>query len=80
MRAYYEIETEIPINHQLTIQLPEHIPSGRAKIAVIYEWIETEQSSTISDFLNELPLNTTGGLSQSQILNYLKQEREQWDH
>lgn len=37
MQAYYEIETDIPVNHQLHIQLPDTIPTGRAKIAVIYE-------------------------------------------
>ena len=37
MQAYYEIETEIPVNHLLKLQLPEMIPSGRAKIAIIYE-------------------------------------------
>jgi len=79
VRAYYEIETEIPINHQLMLNLPDHIPSGRAKIAVIYEWVETEKS-TMADFLNNLPLNTAGGLTQSQILNYLKSERDQWDN
>ena len=37
MQAYYEIETDIPRNHQLHLQLPDSIPSGRVKIAVIYE-------------------------------------------
>jgi len=36
MQAYYEIEAEIPLNHQLKLQLPENIPSGRVKVAVIY--------------------------------------------
>ena len=30
MQAYYEIETDIPDDHQLPIQLPENIPAGRA--------------------------------------------------
>lgn len=37
MHAYYEIETEIPNNHQLNLSLPNHIPAGKAKIAIIYE-------------------------------------------
>ena len=37
MHAYYEIETDIPSNHELQLQLPENIPAGRAKITVIYE-------------------------------------------
>jgi len=31
MQAYYEIETLIPQDHQLQLQLPETIPAGRAK-------------------------------------------------
>ena len=37
MQAYYEIETDITANHQLHIQLPDTIPQGRVKVAVIYE-------------------------------------------
>lgn len=37
MQAYYEIETDIPSNHHLQLQLPDSIPVGRVKIAVIYE-------------------------------------------
>ena len=31
MQAYYEIETQIPQNHRLKLQLPETIPVGLAK-------------------------------------------------
>jgi hypothetical protein len=37
MQAYYEIETQIPPNHHLNLQLPDSIPAGTVKIAVIYE-------------------------------------------
>lgn len=40
MHAYYELETEIPANHQLTLQLPDTIPIGHVKIAIIYEMSE----------------------------------------
>jgi hypothetical protein len=43
MQAYYEIETDITANHQVHIQLPDTIPHGRAKIAVIYELAEWQQ-------------------------------------
>lgn len=43
MHAYYELETEIPANHQLTLQLPDIIPIGHAKIAIIYEMSEPSQ-------------------------------------
>jgi len=42
--AYYELETEIPANHQLTLQLPDTIPIGHAKVAIIYEMSEPSQS------------------------------------
>lgn len=37
MHAYYEVEINIPSNHQLHIQLPDIVPAGRAKISVLYE-------------------------------------------
>ncbi len=41
MQAYYEIETDIPKNHQLHLLLPDDIPAGKAKVAIIYELIPT---------------------------------------
>lgn len=81
MRAYYEIETNIPVNHQLNIQLPDTIPSGRARIAVIYEITELKQDKKIlmADFLNNLADNQTGGLSRDEIDTYINQERSSWD-
>ena len=35
MQGYYEIEAQIPLNHHLSLQLPDSIPVGVAKIAVI---------------------------------------------
>ncbi len=55
MQAYYEIETDIPGDHQLHIQLPESIPAGRAKIAVIYELtqIKNDAGVALKAFLNK---------------------------
>lgn len=55
MHAYYEVETNIPSNHQLQIQLPDSIPAGRAKIAIIYEFTETKNNvgSSLNVFLNK---------------------------
>jgi hypothetical protein len=55
MQAYYEIETNIPSNHQLQIQLPDSIPVGRAKIAVIYEFVEAQSNAglALSAFLTK---------------------------
>jgi len=44
MQAYYEIETEIPLNHQLMLQLPDSIPVGHVKITVIYEVPKTQKN------------------------------------
>ena len=44
MYAYYELETKIPANHQLTLQLSDTIPIGHAKVAIIYEMSEPSQS------------------------------------
>ena len=55
MHAYYEVETNIPSDHQLHIKLPDSIPAGRAKIAVIYELTETKNNagSSLNVFLNK---------------------------
>ena len=55
MQAYYEIETDIPVDHKLHIQLPENIPVGRAKIAVIYELtqIKNDAGVALKAFLNK---------------------------
>ena len=37
MPACYEVETNIPRNHQLQIQLPDIVPIGRVKVSVLYE-------------------------------------------
>lgn len=81
MRAYYEIETHIPVNHQLNIQLPDTIPSGKARIAVIYEIAAPQQDKkkSMTDFLNSLPDKHTGGLSRDEIDAYINQERSSWD-
>lgn len=81
MQAYYEIETEIPASHQLNIQLPDNIPAGRAKIAIIYELAEagSNKNTPMADFLASLPDNPTGGLSREEIQTYINQERQNWD-
>jgi hypothetical protein len=80
MQAYYEIETEIPSNHQLNIQLPDTIPAGRANIAVIYELAEItpDKNTRMAEFLNSLSDNPTGGLSREEIQTYINQERASW--
>ncbi|MSP27872.1 MAG: hypothetical protein EXR80_05410 [Methylococcales bacterium] len=64
MQAYYEIETNIPSNHQLQIQLPDSIPVGRAKIAIIYEFTETKSNagSALNTFLNTYQTENTKDL------------------
>jgi hypothetical protein len=56
MHAYYEIETEIPNNHQLNLSLPNDIPAGKAKIAIIYELpikpITKPQNSFLENYIN----------------------------
>jgi len=84
MRAYYELETTIPLNHQITIQLPDNIPVGQATIAVIYELNQKvvntlPQPKTLIDFLG------TGKKYQrfssiSEIDNFITENRETWEN
>jgi hypothetical protein len=81
MQAYFEIETDIPRDHQLHIQLPDTIPAGRAKIAVIYELTDAKATkhSMMTEFLNSLPVTKTQGLSVEQIQAYITEERASWE-
>jgi len=83
MQAYYEIETDIPVNHQLNIQLPDTIPAGRAKIAVIYDVAELsspiDKKKLMANFLAGLPDNPEGGLTVEEIDTYIHDERASWD-
>ncbi|MEY3218756.1 MAG: hypothetical protein RIT27_113 [Pseudomonadota bacterium] len=84
MRAYYELETNIPLNHQITIQLPDNIPVRQATIAVIYELNQNitnnlPQLKTLVDFLG------TGKKYQrfsstSEIDNFVSENRETWEN
>ena len=55
MQAYYEIEAEIPSDHKLQLQLPDNIPIGKAKIAIIYEitQIKNDAGVALKEFLNK---------------------------
>jgi hypothetical protein len=79
MQAYYEIEIQIPSNHQLNIQLPDTIPAGRAKIAVIYEVANlptpANKKKLMADFLASLPDHPEGGLTVEEIQAYIDDER-----
>ena len=81
MQVYYEIETDIPIDHQLHLQLPDTIPAGRAKIAVIYELDDAKvtKQSLMTEFLNSLPITNTQGLSVEKIQSYMTEERASWE-
>jgi hypothetical protein len=82
MQAYYEIETQIPPNHRLNLQLPDSIPAGTAKIAVIYELPEQPENKAtkMAAFLQSLSELTAGeGLSRAAIDAHLHKERHDWE-
>ena len=53
MQAYYEIETDIPKNHRLNLVLPDDIPEGKAKLAIIYE-VPNKQTQNAEDLINAI--------------------------
>jgi PIN domain nuclease of toxin-antitoxin system len=59
MQAYFETEVFLPVNHHLNIQLPDEIPAGRVRIAVIYEKENNIQLLPIDlshiNYLEQLP-------------------------
>ncbi|MDO8940931.1 MAG: hypothetical protein Q7U98_17390 [Methylicorpusculum sp.] len=82
MQAYYEIETQIPPNHRLNLQLPDSIRAGPVKIAVIYEVPEKPETKAtkMATFLQNLAEIKEGeGLNRAAIDTHLRQERQDWD-
>ena len=73
MQAYYEIETDIPNNHQLNLVLPDEIPEGKAKVAIIYE-LPNEQDE------EALATKETGNSAGLALKSFLKKyQSEQID-
>ncbi len=79
MRGYYEIETAIPASHRLDIRLPDSIPSGRARVAVIYDLPDTERAAAMGSFLATLPDDVPDGLTREEIQRHLDRERQSWE-
>jgi len=83
MHAYYELETDITNNHQVILQLPDNIPAGRAKIAVIYEINQVSNdlsnSKTLVDFLGAGKKYQRFS-SKSEIDNFISKNREMWEN
>lgn len=81
MLAHYELETEIPDNHQLILQLPDHIPAGHAKIAIVYE---SDNIETISKPKTLLSFLGAGKVyhrfaSITEIDKFIVENRETWE-
>jgi hypothetical protein len=80
MQAYYETESIITSDHQLHLKLPDTIPEGRAKIAVIYEMpIPTgQQPKTLLDFLGAGKV--FGRFSSAEEIDaFVANNREDWE-
>jgi|APLak6261659701_1056019.scaffolds.fasta_scaffold07617_2 hypothetical protein len=76
MQAYYELETDITANHELHLQLPDTIPAGRVKVALIYE-MPTTKPKTLLDFLGAGKQYHRFS-SAEDIDNFITGNREPW--
>jgi hypothetical protein len=88
MQAYFEVEAILPADHKLRLDLPDNIPAGRVRVAVIYETrqspgeeppaaLETPAQGNLDFLLARLPLNDAGR-SHDDILKQVAAERESW--
>jgi hypothetical protein len=68
MPAYYEVETNIPSNHQLQIQLPDIVPIGRIKVSVLYELPDLPTKKT-EDLINAIKNFRIKSRYPAKILN-----------
>jgi len=81
MQAYFETDVVVSTDHRLNLQLPDEIPPGQAKIAVIYELpakVEAIVAGNMDTFLAELPINEQGR-SRADILRQIQAERDSWE-
>ncbi len=75
MQAYYEIETDIPKNHRLNLVLPDEIPEGKAKLAIIYE-VPNKQIKNPEDLINAIKnFCVTRTLSNQEIKALIEEGR-----
>ncbi|MCP5159443.1 MAG: hypothetical protein H6974_04775 [Gammaproteobacteria bacterium] len=80
MQAYYEIEAELSIDHEIHLSLPNDIPAGKVKIAIIYSLEKPEKPQVkMADFLLSLPDQVEGGASRESIQMRLREERDNWE-
>ena len=74
MQAYYEIETDIPKNHRLNLVLPDEIPEGKAKLAIIYE--ASNKIKNAEDLINAIKkFRVTQTVSKQEIKALIEEGR-----
>ena len=82
MQAYFETDVVVSTDHRLNLQLPDEIPPGQARIAVIYKLPAKVEAivtaGNMDTFLAELPINEQGR-SHADILRQIQAERDSWE-
>jgi hypothetical protein len=74
-----EINANITSDHELRLRLPDHVVPGPARVIVLFESDATASAmGKLDDFLDRLPINTTGGLTHAQIVERVTEERAAW--
>ena len=75
-----ELTANITPDHELHLKLPEHAATGPARVIVLFdaESAAPEQGD-LDDLLAHLPINRSGGLSHTQIVQRIDEERAAWD-
>ena len=70
MHAYYEIATYIPSNHQLHLTVPNEIPEGKVKIAIIYELpnVQTKKTSDLIGAIKNFHVNKSISAQDIKLL------------
>lgn len=73
-----EFDTEISQDHEIHIDPPAHIGTGKAHVIVIHEQGETAVTGNLDAFLGSLPLNATP-IERREIMDRLNEERASWE-
>ena len=74
-----EINANITSDHKLRVRLPDHVAPGPVRVIVLFESDATASAKgNLDDFLDRLPINSTGGLTHAQSVERIAEERAAW--
>jgi hypothetical protein len=74
-----ELTANISRDHELRLKLPDEAATGKARVIILFDAdAVTSAKGNLDDFLDQLPRNTSGGLTHEEIVARVDEERAAW--